>query len=313
MNMHIVLIGQNKLRGTLSVHDDIKTALLEYDYKVTTIHADNQLLSRLEKIDKPHLIINLSTGLSDKRSQANIVGLLEMTGIPILGSGLISHVVGLHKEMTKSLLNAHNIRNARFQLIEDENDPIRPDFVYPLIVKPEHEGSGVGLTASSLVETPKQLKQVIREKISEHNQVLLVEEFLPGREFTVGVIGNKELEILPIKETIFPEDGLQILTDAMKTEDLSISEIPANIPTVLEREIIDMTEKTYRILRCQDFSRIDFRLDRNGQPNVIEINTAPGLKDNFSFFPLIAKAAGYNYSELIHRLVQVALEPRGLQ
>lgn len=311
--MHIVLISQNKLRGTLSVHDDIKTALLEYDYKVTTIHADNQLLSRLEKIDKPHLIINLSTGLSDKRSQANIVGLLEMTGIPILGSGLISHVVGLHKEMTKSLLNAHNIRNARFQLIEDENDPIRPDFVYPLIVKPEHEGSGVGLTASSLVEIPKQLKQVIREKISEHNQVLLVEEFLPGREFTVGVIGNKELEILPIKETIFPEDGLQILTDAMKTEDLSISEIPANIPTVLEREIIDMTEKTYRILRCQDFSRIDFRLDRNGQPNVIEINTAPGLKDNFSFFPLIAKAAGYNYSELIHRLVQVALEPRGLQ
>lgn len=311
--MHIVLIGQNKLRGTLSVHDDIKTALLEYDYKVTTIHADNQLLSRLEKIDKPHLIINLSTGLSDKRSQANIVGLLEMTGIPILGSGLISHVVGLHKEMTKSLLNAHNIRNARFQLIEDENVPIRPDFVYPLIVKPEHEGSGVGLTASSLVEIPKQLKQVIREKISEHNQVLLVEEFLPGREFTVGVIGNKELEILPIKETIFPEDGLQILTDAMKTEDLSISEIPANIPTVLEREIIDMTEKTYRILRCQDFSRIDFRLDRNGQPNVIEINTAPGLKDNFSFFPLIAKAAGYNYSEFIHRLVQVALEPRGLQ
>lgn len=311
--MHIVLIGQNKLRGTLSVHDDIKTALLEYDYKVTTIHADNQLLSRLEKIDKPHLIINLSIGLSDKRSQANIVGLLEMTGIPILGSGLISHVVGLHKEMTKSLLNAHNIRNARFQLIEDENDPIRPDFVYPLIVKPEHEGSGVGLTASSLVEIPKQLKQVIREKISEHNQVVLVEEFLPGREFTVGVIGNKELEILPIKETIFPEDGLQILTDAMNTEDLSISEIPANIPTVLEREIIDMTEKTYRILRCQDFSRIDFRLDRNGQPNVIEINTAPGLKDNFSFFPLIAKAAGYNYSEFIHRLVQVALEPRGLQ
>ena len=206
--MHIVLIGQNKLRGTLSVHDDIKTALLEYDYKVTTIHADNQLLSRLEKIDKPYLIINFSTGLSDKRSQANIVGLLEMTGIPILGSGLISHVVGLHKEMTKSLLNAHNIRNARFQLIEDENDPIRADFVYPLIVKPEHEGSGVGLTASSLVETPKQLKQVIWEKISEHNQVLLVEEFLPGREFTVGVIGNKELEILPIKETIFPEDGL---------------------------------------------------------------------------------------------------------
>lgn len=315
--MHIALIESKIEAQTASivktVVHEIEEALIEYGHTITTIQANTQLLNSFEDSERPDLIINLSTGLLDKRSQANIVGLLELTGIPILGSGLISHAVGLHKEITKSLLTAHNIRNAPFQLIGDEADEIRADFVYPLIVKPEHEGSGVGVTESSLVFKPDELKRTITEKIKAHNQILLVEEFLPGREFTVGVIGNQDLEILPIKETIFPEEGLQILTDAMKTEDLSLSEIPAKIPQSLEEEIYEMTEKTYRLLRCQDFARIDFRLDRHGKPNVIELNTFPGLKNNFSFFPLIAKAAGYDYAALINRLVEVSIEPRGLQ
>lgn len=292
---------------------DVKNALLENGHTVTLTPADQELLLYFERSKTPDLIFNLSTGLIDKRSQANIVGLLELTGIPMLGSGLISHVVGLHKEITKSLLRAHDIRTARFQLIGDEEESIREDFAYPLMVKPEHEGSGIGVTESSMVRTPVQLRNAIREKITLHNQVLLLEEFLPGREFTVGVMGNKQLEILPIKETIFPEDGLQILTDAMKTEDLSVSEVPADIPTALAEEIHEMTERTYRLLRCRDFARIDFRLDREGKPNVIELNTFPGLKNNYSFFPLIAKAAGYSYPALIQRLVEVALEPRGLE
>ncbi len=325
--MHIALIyskgeelsdqtREQNLRGASIVRNtvhDVEEALLENGHTTTLVQASSQLLSQLEEIEPPDLLFNLSTGLLDKRSQANMVGLLEMTGFPILGSGLISHVVGLHKEITKSLLTAHGIRTARFQLIGDEEEAIRGDFKYPLIVKPEHEGSGVGVTESSFVKTPAQLKRAITEKVAVHDQVLLVEEFLPGREFTVGVIGNKTLEILPIKETIFPEDGVQILTDAMKIEEGSLSEIPARLPDDLEEEILEMTEKTYRLLRCRDYARIDFRLDDAGKPHVIELNTAPGLKDNYSFFPKIAEAAGYSYPSLINRLVEVALEPRGLQ
>lgn len=139
-----------------------------------------------------------------------------MSGIPMVGSPLASHIVGLHKEITKSVLFAHQIPTSRFQLVSSEEDTIRDDFNYPLMVKPEHEGSGIGITASSIVESPEKLHHVIKEKIALHQQVLLVEEFLPGREFTVGIIGNQSLEILPIKETSFPKDGPQILTNELK-------------------------------------------------------------------------------------------------
>lgn len=291
----------------------VAEALESTGYQVTTIEANEHLLINIQQIEQTDLIINLSTGISDKRSQANIVGMLEMSNLPMLGSGLNSHVLALHKEVTKSLLVANGIPTAPFQLVSDENEKIREDLIYPLIVKPEHEGSGIGITDSSKVDTPDQLRQVIKEKLELHQQVLLVEEFLPGREFTVGVIGNAELEVLPIKETKFHKTGSQILTNQLKMDVSSISEIPADIPEPLADEIRQMAKDTYRVLRCQDFARIDFRLDRDGRPNVIELNTFPGMQKGFSFFPLIAEAGGYSYEELINRLVEVALEPKGYQ
>ncbi|MGP6139000.1 MULTISPECIES: D-alanine--D-alanine ligase family protein [unclassified Jeotgalibaca] len=300
-----------KLMGETVV--DVHGALESGGHTVTKIEADHHLLSKLEKVAAPDLLFNLSSGVSDKRTQANIVGMLEMTGIPMLGSGLATHVIGLHKEITKSILAAHNVRTARFQLVGDENDKIREDFVYPLIVKPEHEGSGIGVTASSKVDTPEQLQKIIKEKLDLHQQVLLVEEFLPGREFTVGVMGNHTLEILPIKETIFHKDGPQLLTNDLKLSNTATSAIPADISPDLKEEIEIMVEKTYRVLRCQDFARIDLRLDGEGRPHVIELNTFPGLGKRISYFPLIAKAAGYDYEQLINRLVEIALEPKGFR
>lgn len=292
---------------------DIHTALENGGHTVTLIEANNLLLINLEKMDALDLLFNLSSGVSDKLTQANIVGMLEMTGIPMLGSGLVAHVVGLHKEIAKSILAAHKIRTARSQLVGDENDKIREDFVYPLIVKPEHEGSGIGITVSSKVDTPEQLQKIIKEKLDLHQQVLLVEEFLSGREFTVGVMGNHTLEILPIKETIFHKDGPQLLTNDLKLSNTTTSAIPADISPELKEEIENVVEKTYRVLRCHDFARVDIRLDGDGQPHVIELNTFPGLGKSISYFPIIAKAAGYEYDQLINRLVEIALEPKGFK
>lgn len=295
----------------------IKKSLEANGHKVTAVETDFNLLNTLKQIEPLDLLFNLSTGISGKSSQANVVGMLEMINIPMLGSGLTTHVLGLHKEVTKSLLKVHHIRTARYQLVSDEHDTIREDFIYPLIVKPEHEGSGIGVTASSKVDTPNQLQDIIKEKIALHKQELLIEEYLPGREFTVGVMGNKTLEILPIKETIFNDDNLQMLTYDLKMGDSDVtsdvtSEIPADIPKELQEEIETMVEQTYRILRCQDFARIDVRLDAEGKPNIIELNTYPGLSPKISFFPMIAKAAGYSYEALINRLVDIAVERIGL-
>lgn len=290
---------------------NIQSALEAGGHSVTPILADNHLLNTLETIPKPDLLFNLSSGVSDNRAQANVVGMLEMSGIPLLGSGLATHVVGLHKEITKSILSAHHIRTARFQLIGDVTDVIRADFTFPLIVKPEHEGSGIGVTESSKVDSLERLHTVIKEKLNVHKQVLLVEEFLPGREFTVGVIGNRSLEILPIKETIFHKNGPQILTNTEKIGFENTEVIPANLSSELKNEIEKMVSKTYRVLRCQDFARVDIRLDAKGRPHVIELNTYPGLGKDFSYFPQLAQAAGYTYAALINRLVTIANEPKG--
>lgn len=319
--MHIALIysQQEESHGSPTalklngLAESIKEALEWGGHKVTQVEANSHLLVNIERMEKPDLLFNLSTGLADKRSQANIVGMLEMTKIPLVGSGLNAQVLALHKEITKSLLLANHVRTARFQLLTHEQEKIREDFVYPLIVKPEHEGSGIGITLSSKVDDPADLRGVIKDKIALHNQALLIEEYLPGREFTVGVMGNRTLEILPIKETIFFPDGPPLLTNELKVTAHTLSEIPANISSELKDEIESMAEKAYRVLRCQDFARIDFRLDREGKPSIIELNTFPGLVKGYSFFPLIAEAAGYSYEALINHLAEVAVEPKGLQ
>lgn len=283
-------------------------------HKVTKIEATNALLNTIHDIETPDVIFNLSAGITNKRSQANIVGMLEMTGIPFVGSGLSTHVLGLHKEITKILLRENGVRTARSQLFTDGEEEIREDFVFPVIVKPEHEGSSVGITDSSKVNSKEELRDVVKEKMEIYNQVILVEEFLPGREFTMGVMGNLELEVLPIKEYLFEEDGeFQYLTVEAKADDLVPSKIPADIPDELKEEMEEMAKKAFRALRCQDLARIDFRLDREGKPNVIELNTLPGMQKGYSDFPTTAEAAGYSYEELLNKLVNFALSPRGKQ
>lgn len=291
----------------------VKESLEINGQQVTPVEATYTLLEDIDKIEMPDLIFNISAGITDKRSQANVVGMLEMLGIPMIGSGLNAHVIGLHKEITKTILMAKGVRTTKSQLFIDGNEEIRPDFEFPVIVKPEHEGSSIGVTLSSKVDHPDQLREVILAKMAIHNQVILVEEFLPGREFTVGVMGNLELEVLPIRETVFLEDGPQLRTVDVKAESELPVVIPANITEELKEEIETMVKRTFRLLRCQDFARVDIRLDKEGRPNVIELNTLPGLQKDFSSFPMIAKAAGYSYEELLDRLVNIALEPRGLQ
>jgi len=303
--------GAEQMRETVWA---VSMGLKAKGHQVTKVEATNMLLETIEALEvKPDVIFNLSAGITNKRSQANIVGMLEMLDIPIVGSGLSTHVFGLHKEITKIILRDASIRTAKSQLFTTGAEEIREDFEFPVIVKPEHEGSSVGVTESSKVLHRENLREIVREKIETFNQVVLVEEFLPGREFTVGVMGNGNLEVLPIKEYIYEEGGVDFLTVKAKADDVISFQLPAEITDELEEEIVDMAKKTFKALRCQQFARIDFRLDRNGQPNVIELNTLPGLQKDYSDFPIIAEAGGYSYEALLDKLVTLALEPRNKQ
>ncbi|NLN96860.1 MAG: ATP-grasp domain-containing protein [Eubacteriaceae bacterium] len=300
--------GAEQMRETVWA---VAMGLKSMGHRVTKIEATNVLLEKIEALKaKPDVIFNLSAGITNKRSQANIVGMLEMLDVPIVGSGLATQVLSLHKKIAKILLQDAGVRTAKSQLFSTGEEEIREDFEFPVIVKPEHEGSSVGITESSKVLQRNNLRKIIQEKIKTYNQMILVEEFLPGREFTVGILGNDVLEVLPIKEYIFEDGGVDFLTIKAKADDVVSFQVPAELSKELEEEIVDMAKRAFLALRCRQFARIDFRLDHKGQPHVIELNTLPGLQKGYSDFPILAEMGGYSYEALLDKLVTLALERR---
>lgn len=293
----------------------VEQALLSAGHRVSKTATSVSLLEDLRALERPDVIFNLSAGITNKRHQANIVGMLEMLEIPMVGSGLSTHIMGLHKEVTKILLREAGIATARSQVFHTPDEEIRPDFCYPVLVKPEHEGSSVGIDARSLVQHREDLRDVLREKMELLNQVMLAEEFLPGREFTVGVLGNNDPLVLPFKEYVYESDApVPFLGVTEKAEDLIRMVCPAeDVSRELTDKIVTMVKKSYKQLRCRGFARIDIRLDADGEPHVLELNTLPGLQPNYSDFPHVARVGGISYEELINRLVELAIEPRGYE
>ncbi len=321
--MHIVLIYSDykKLLETsvlVNEHDaeqmentlkTVSNGLKNLGHKVTHVEATTTMLSEIEQLEEVDVLFSLTTGVGEKRYQANIIGMLEVLNIPIVGSGLSTHVFALNKEVTKIMLRDAGIRTAKSQLFVNGTEKIRDDFTFPVLVKPEHEGASVGIDDDSYVKDHGMLRDIIISKIEKYNGYILAEEFLPGREFTVGVWGNEELEALPVKEYVYKTNSdINMLTAEVKGEDLVDYTCPADIDEELERELKEMAIASYNTLRCRGFARIDMRLDSSGRPNVLELNTLPGLQIGYSDFPIAAKAAGYSYEEMLEKLIELAVE-----
>jgi len=195
-------------------------------------------------------------------------------------------------------------------------DITHADFEFPLIVKPISEGSSKGIFSSSFVKNIKELEEEVKRIIFSYNQPALIEEFLPGREFTVAVLGNDEyttiLPIIEIRYEDFPEEVVPLYSYEAKwildTKDneFNVFECPAKLDAKLEEKIKETVLKTYNVLRCKDWSRIDVRLDKNGVPNIIEINPLPGIMpdpNENSSFPKAARALGMNYNQMIQNVL----------
>ena len=245
--------------------------------------------------------------------------MLDMLNIPYTGSDPLTLATCLDKARTKEILSYHKIPNAKFLLIDRLEQVKIQDFNYPLMVKPVSEGSSKGIFISSFARNSSELKNEIRRILGEYNQPALVEEFLPGKEFTIAIIGNGiEAEVLPIVEikyNEFPEDFIPIYSYEAKwildtkENPLEVFSCPAKIDRRLEEKIKSIALRTYNILRCRDWSRIDIRLDKNGEPNIIEVNPLPGIlpdPDENSCFPKGARASGLDYNTMINKVLFAA-------
>jgi D-alanine-D-alanine ligase len=251
--------------------------------------------------------------------------MLDMLRIPYSGSDPLTLSVCLDKSRTKEILEHYRVPTARFVVVESMDELAAAEVPLPAMVKPLHEGSSKGIFDSSLARDRKGLAAAVEKVLFEYRQPALVEEFLPGREFTVGILGNPPfLNVLPIVEIKFdslPAGVNHIYSYEAKwlwdTIDapLDIYECPARLDPALKAEIDSVCARAYRILRCRDWSRIDVRLDAAGRPHIIEVNPLPGIlpnpQDN-SCLPKAARAAGISYNALIQSALGYAAIRHGL-
>ncbi|MEI8232477.1 MAG: D-alanine--D-alanine ligase [bacterium] len=268
------------------------------------------------------LLLNLSEGINPSADrEAQIPMVAEILGIPHTGPGPLSSALILNKSRAKEIWKANGVRTAHWQLFQNENDHLDEKLLYPLIVKPNGEGSGIGIKSNSIVSSAQELKQVVSMIIHEYHQNALVEEYLPGREFTIGLIGNgDDITILPIIEInfdAFPSGTPRIdsyeakfIYGATGLSEMTETEFcPARVTKSLEKELNKLALAAYQTIGCLDFGRVDLRLDNRGRVNVMEINHPPGLMSDpneSSFFTIASRAMGWDFTETINKIVESA-------
>lgn len=302
--------------------DETLTAVesaLSKRYRVTRVEGDAAVYGRLQAM-RPDLVFNISEGFNGPNRESHIPILCEMLGLPYSGSDALTLGLCLDKSRTKEILAFYRIPTPAFLVTTPPaNNKALKAFPLPAMVKPLREGSSMGIRNNSLVTTRAQLTQRVEEIQRAYHQPAIVEEFLPGREFTVGVLGNApDYEILPIVEIdhrVLPEGAHPIYGYEAKwvwddpDRPLPILICPAKISAALEKNIRRLVQDALLAFRVKDWCRVDLRLDAKGQPNILELNPLPGIlpdpRDN-SALPAAARAAGYTYDQLILRVVTLA-------
>jgi len=309
--------------------DAVASALSAFG-DVIRIEANESLPERL-RAERPDIVFNIAEGLHGTNREAHVPAICEFFAIPYSGSDPFTLSLCLDKARTKDFLTAHGVANARYALIEDDASlasfvaKLGSDSKFPMFVKPVHEGSSKGITEKNFVRDRDELEAQARFLLAAYDQPVIAEEFLPGAEFTCGVLGNgATAQVLPLVGMNFeslPEGALPIYGYEAKwvwdtpDEPLDIFECPARISPALQRAIEDVVLRAYRILGCRDWSRVDVRLDSTGTPNIVEVNPLPGIlpnpEDN-SCLPKAARAAGLGYDELIQSALRHAAERTGV-
>lgn len=295
----------------------VADALKAYGHDVCLVEGNETAYLKLRQ-RRPDVVFNMCEGLQGESREAHVPAMLEMLGIPYSGSGVLTLALTLDKALTKKVLAFNGIPTAKFRVFTSEAGMDARGLEFPVFVKPLHEGSSMGISPSCYCEDQKALRAEVKRLVNTYHQPVLVEEFLPGKEFTVAILGNKKPVIFPIMEINFdavPREHGRIYSRQFKTdwfEDIYYL-CPAPIPADLEAKVKETALKTYRALDCKDFSRVDLRLDKKGVPNVLEVNPLPGMAPGFSDYPRIAEKGGWSYAELVNGILEASLRRRGLR
>jgi len=253
----------------------------------------------------PELVFNIAEGIRGAGRESLVPAWLDHEGIPYTGSDALTLALTLDKATAKTIANAHGIPTPAWQYVCEEAELDHLPLGFPLFVKPNGEGSSMGIRAHSKVTCHEELRRQVNWVLRNYEQGCLVEEFAPGREFCVGMLGNRELEILPIIEVRTDADFYHYEDKSAHNKKLIC---PADIPGALADAMREMGRTAFRAFRCRDLARLDCKVDADGTPLFLEINPLPGLSPHHSIFNAQAEAGGIGFEGLIGRIINNALQ-----
>ncbi|HWQ04314.1 MAG TPA: hypothetical protein VN452_03055 [Longilinea sp.] len=310
----------------------IQTAIESDGHYTKFLSADANLPFALRDFS-PDICFNIAEGICGDGREAQVPALLELLRIPYTASRVLANAVGLDKTMTKRIWREQGLPTAAFQEFTSANEPLNPALRFPMFVKPAREGTGMGMDSGAIVYDEEALRRRVAWAVDSYQQPALVEEFLPGREFTVAVMGRADAASFSRHPEWYGEDGFHrfpilevdnassvtpgIYGYKAKTLHTGEDGVPGFLcPAVVEPHLAEKLQslaiRAHLAVGAFDVSRVDFRLDAEGNPRLLEINTLPGLTPDFSDLCVIAGAEGITYTDLILEILDLGASRHGL-
>ncbi|MEX2697463.1 D-alanine--D-alanine ligase family protein [Rhizobium mongolense] len=307
----------NRFGRSCALDDDhgtiqrVVAALQEGGHETLLCEGDIGLLPTLEQFMPPDpqarpsgMVFNMAYGIQGEYPYTHVPAMLELAGVPYTGSSPLGHGLAHDKIITKRLIRDRGLPTPNFRVMRRGTESTG-DLRFPVVVKPRKESTSRGL---QLVHEPARLRQAVEVIVTQYSQDALVEEYIEGREISVALLGNEELELLPLVEQEFEDRETRLMTweDKMHMAVAAPQKIcPAQIGSRLATMLRDMSVATFRACQCRDFGRVDFRIDRTGQPFVLEANSMPSFDMRDSYM-LAATTAGHSFSSLVNHILDVA-------
>jgi len=286
----------------------IEQTLRDLGYGTDRIGNIKNLAARLVAGDRWDMVFNIAEGVRGFGREAEVPALLDAYDIPYTFSDPLVLCLTLHKAITKSIVRHLGIPTPDFYVVEKTSDMAMVDLPFPLFAKPVAEGSSKGITAASKIWDQSQLISVCTKSLIAHKQPVLVEAFLPGREFTVGILGTgKDAVAIGVMEIILREAAerdVYSYWNKERCEELVEYRLADDSTAEEAREI---ALAVWRGVGCRDAGRIDIRADADGVPNFMEVNPLPGLHPQHSDLCIIAGMVGMSYRALIEAILESAI------
>ncbi len=287
--------------------EGLEGALRELGHQTDRIGNVKALVARLFAGDRWDLVFNIAEGVSGFGRESQVPALLEAYGIPYTFSDPLVMAVSLHKGVAKQLVRSHGVPTPDFAVVETLADVRKIDLDVPLFAKPVAEGTGKGISVTSKITDRRRLESVCRRLLEEFQQPVLVEAYLPGTEFTVGILGSgsdaKVLGVMEVQLGVAAEEGAYSYLNKQHYEDRVAYQLAEGAEA---REAAEVALAAWRCLGCRDAGRVDVRSDARGRPNFMEINPLAGLNPVHSDLPILCRLNGMTYVQLISEILREA-------